>query len=109
VSVGGEDLSSTSDFEVRATLRNSGDRDGADVVGFYVTLPDPTAPRRLLGFSRVVVASGATKELVIEIKRDSLASRDPERGSWTPPAGRYEVEVARHVGDPGAIRLSLDI
>jgi beta-glucosidase len=43
---------------VRGTVRNTGARDGSDVVQVYAELPDPDAPARLVGFSRCEVAAG---------------------------------------------------
>jgi beta-glucosidase len=58
----------------RCSVTNTGERDGADVVQVVAALPEPGAPRRLVGFRRVVVAAGD------RAGRD----RDPARSSRHP-------------------------
>jgi beta-glucosidase len=87
-------------IDVTATVRNTGDRDGADVVQVYAELPDPDAPPRLVGFQRVAVAAGGETTAAIRIPLARLETRDGARHAWRPPAGQYRVTVARHAGDP---------
>ena len=94
---------------VRATLRNTGDRDGADVVQLYAELPDPHAPQRLVGFARAEVPAGGDVPVEIVVPRSVLASRDPEARGWRPAIGRHRLRVARFAGDPGAIVLDADL
>ena len=92
----------------RATARvtNTGKLAGAEVVQVYVSLP-PAAdalgtrqpPKRLVGFSRIELASGASGEAGITI--DPTASNHPlgvwnaaER-KWTIPSGQFKVWVGR--------------
>ena len=97
--------------EIVATgsVANTGDADGADVVQFYVELPEDDAPRRLVGFGRVPVAAGATSPFEVRVSIEVLARRDPERHAWQRPGGRYVFTVARYVGDPSATSTSLDL
>lgn len=87
---------------VRATLANTGDRDGADVVQVYGGRPaDPSRPaRRLVGFARVEVAAGQTRTAEIRIPLHRLQVR--EHGAWTLVPGTYVLSVARHSADLGA-------
>jgi len=87
---------------VRGTLHNTGDRPGADVVQVYAELPDPEAPARLVGFTRVEVAAGAEAAFGVEVPLRRLDRRDPRSHAWTPPRGRHRIVVARHAGDPDA-------
>lgn len=80
-------------------VRNTGDRDGADVVQVYADLPDADAPDRLLGFTRVEVAAGGEAPFRIEIPLDRMATRDPERHAWVAPSGTHRITVARHAAD----------
>ena len=73
---------------VSVTVRNTGDRDGDDVVFAY--LADPVAslaqpPQRLRGFRRVSVAASATAEVVFDLGWDDLGFWDDE--------SRYDVET----------------
>ena len=94
---------------VRATVDNTGQRDGADVVQVYAELPDPEAPPRLVGFARVEVPAGGSAEGVVEVPVDRLATRDPEQHTWRPAHGGHRFVVARHAGDPGAVVIDLDL
>ena len=69
-STGGDGASSS-----RGTVRNTGDRDGADVVQVYAELPDPDAPARLVGFARVEVDAGAAT--TVHDRRPARAPRHP--------------------------------
>jgi len=97
--------------EIVATgsVRNTGDRDGADVVQLSAQLPDADAPRRLVGFRRVEVAAGRSSRFEIRVPSGALARRDPERHDWSRPSGEYVFSVTRHIGDPSAASTSLGI
>lgn len=87
---------------VHITLANTGDTDGADVVAVYGQLPDTDAPRRLVGFARVEVASATSRHARIDVSRERFATRDPNRHVWIAPAGEHVVTVARFADDPSA-------
>ncbi len=94
---------------VRATVTNTGARDGADVVQVYAELPGTETSPRLIGFQRVEVAAGSTGEVRITIPLERLATRDPQRHTWHAPSGRHELRVARHADDPHARRHVLEL
>jgi beta-glucosidase len=96
-----------SSLAVTATVRNTGDRDGADVVFVTATLPDPDAPARLIGFQRVEVPAGGSAPIAIDVPRSRLATRDPARRRFVPPRGTHTVTVGRHVGDPQATSVTV--
>lgn len=91
---------------VRCRVTNGGARDGVEVVQVYGGLPGSAyerPSRRLLGFARVAVPAGATRSVEIPISLRTLAVR--RAGAWHLEPGRYAVAVARHAGDPSALRL----
>jgi beta-glucosidase len=94
---------------VRGAVRNTGDRDGADVVQVYADLPDPDAPARLVGFARVVPPAGAEARFEIVVPIDRLATRDSAARAWRPPSGPHRFVVARFAGDPDATSVDLDL
>ena len=99
---------------VRGAVRNTGERDGADVVQVYAELPDPDAPPRLVGFTRVEVRAHEQAGFEVTVPVGRLATRDPDRRAWRHAAGRHRFVVARFAGDPDAAiieieRPSLDI
>ena len=94
---------------VTASVRNTGPRDGADLVLVTATLPDPSAPPRLVGFRRVEVPVGTAVPVVVEVPRSRLATRNPTRRAFDPPRGPHTLTVGRHVGDPGATTLTVEL
>jgi beta-glucosidase len=93
---------------VRATLSNTGDRDGSDVVQVYGGRPaDASRPaRRLVGFARVEVAAGRSTAVEVRIPLERLRVR--EHGAWTLADGTYVLRVARHSADRDACDVVWD-
>ncbi|MBR4858077.1 MAG: glycoside hydrolase family 3 C-terminal domain-containing protein [Clostridia bacterium] len=80
---------------VRATVRNTGDACGDEVVQVYVssknTLED--RPVKLLkGFMRVTVGAGETAEISVNVPVDDIKFYDPAEGEWKTDA-KYTVSV----------------
>jgi beta-glucosidase len=96
-------------IEVRATLANTGRRDGADVVQVSAVLPDRDAPPRLVGFARVEVGAGTTASVAIRVPVDRLQTRDPDAHCWRAPSGTHRIVVGRHAGDPAAVTVPIDV
>lgn len=93
---------------LRATLSvtNTGQREGAEVVQAYLALPPSASavgarqpPRRLVGFGRIALAPGETRQVSITI--DPKASNHPlsvwneKAHLWTMPKGLYTVWMGR--------------
>jgi len=93
---------------VTGSIANTGSRDGADVVQVYATLPDPGAPRRLVGFQRAEVPAGSSTTVDVRVKVSSLATRDTVAHAWVAPSGRYALSTARFSTDPSAQRIDVD-
>ena len=94
---------------VQGTVHNTGVRDGADVVQVYAQLPDPDAPDRLVGFTRVAVTAGDHEDFQISVPVDRLATRDPHHREWNAPAGRHRIVVAQFAGDPDADTADIEL
>ncbi|MGB8858232.1 MAG: glycoside hydrolase family 3 N-terminal domain-containing protein [Ilumatobacteraceae bacterium] len=94
---------------VRGSVRNTGARDGADVVQVYADLPEAAAPARLVGFARVEVAAGSEAPFEIIVPLDRLATRDSAHMAWSRPSGQHRITIARYVGDPAATITSIDV
>jgi beta-glucosidase len=94
---------------VTGSVRNTGSRDGADVVQVYAALPDGDAPRRLVGFARVEVTAGATAPVTVRVTHRSLATRDPDVHAMVVPSGRYTLTAARFATDPAGHAMTVDI
>lgn len=87
---GGEALSAT------LTLRNTGERAGAEVVQLYAA--PPGRPHRLVGWARVELQPGESRNVTLAADPRLLASWDGERNGWRREAGDYSVYVGRSAG-----------
>ena len=80
---------------VRVTLRNSGSRDGEEVVQLYVRNPaDKEGPRKALkGFRREMIRAGEEKTLTIPLAVRDLAVYHPGTQTFAPDTGTYELMI----------------
>lgn len=84
------------DAIVTATVRNTGQRHGAEVVQLY--LADPSAPvdrpvRELKGFQRVDLAPGESRVVRFTLDRRAFSFYSTDKHAWTAQPGRFEVSV----------------
>lgn len=94
-SVGGTEVPTDGGTDVELTVRNTGDRDGVEVVQLYVHDPVAQITRpdvRLIGYARVAVAAGESRRVRFRFHADLT--------SFTGLAGRRIVE-------PGEVELRL--
>jgi len=87
-------------LSVGATVTNTGDRAGADVVQCYLGDPPTTGepPRQLRGFTRVSLDPGRSTRVHFDLPPGDLATWDSTGRTWTVTAGTYRV----YVGDGSA-------
>jgi beta-glucosidase len=81
--------------QVSVTVKNTGARDGDEVVQIYATAGNPPVPmplRQLVGFARVPLKAGETKTVAIDVPVERLRR-------WDETADDYIV-------DPGAWRFA---
>jgi beta-glucosidase len=77
------------------TVTNTGERAGADVPQLYLTEAAGDERMRLLGFERVELESGESREVTITADRRLLARFDGEAGQWRIEEGTYGVAVGK--------------
>jgi beta-glucosidase len=91
-------------YRVSVGVRNTSRRTGAQVIQSYVTLPPGASalgarqpPKRLVGFAKVVLAPGQTKNVSITIdptgSNHPLEIWDVTEKRWVIPPGRYRIWV----------------
>ena len=89
------------------TLRNTGERDGAEVVQLYVRGPEASAvfrPRReLRAWAKVRLRAGEARGVTLDFALQDLAFRDPAADRPVLENGEYTVEIGASSED---IRLS---
>ena len=86
-----------SGLTVTASVQNTGDRSGKEVVQVYVSCPQEKLPkenRRLVGFAKTRLLKPGEQETVqVMIHSKDLASFDEARSSWIVASGSYGVWV----------------
>ena len=78
---------------VSLTVRNTGKRAGTEIAQVYVSLPDAAGepPKRLVGWVRVELAPGESKQVSVPVGRDCLTIYDEASDSWKLVPGNYTV------------------
>jgi beta-glucosidase len=96
-------------LRIEASISNTGDRTGTDVLQVYVNRKHSPRPARLAGFARVEVGAARSATVRLGIGLSSVAERDVVSHSMVVHPGRYQVRVARHAADPGiALEVVID-
>jgi beta-glucosidase len=76
---------------VSFTLKNSGSRPGAEIAQVYAALPAEAGepPKRLVGWSKVKLQAGESKEVTVNIDAAYLSIFDEASDSWKMMPGVY--------------------
>jgi beta-glucosidase len=85
---------------VTFTIKNTGQRAGADVAQVYVGDPKASGepPRQLKGFSRVTLAAGQSQRVTISLPEVSFSHWSDPKMTWLVTRGKYTI----YVGDSSA-------
>jgi beta-glucosidase len=82
---------------VRLSFRvtNAGNRAGAEIAEVYVALPQSAGepPKRLVGWNKVKLNAGESKEVAIEVDPEYLSIFNVERNAWQLIPGDYTFLV----------------
>lgn len=80
---------------VSFTVKNTGERSGTEIAEVYATLPDSAGepPKRLIGWTRLELAPGESKEASVPVSRDGLTIYDEASDSWKLIPGKYVIRV----------------
>jgi beta-glucosidase len=76
---------------VTFTVKNTGSRAGAEIAEVYAGLPEGTGepPKRLVGWSKVKLEAGESKEVTVNIDSLYLSIFDEASESWKLAPGAY--------------------
>ncbi|HKW58081.1 MAG TPA: glycoside hydrolase family 3 C-terminal domain-containing protein [Candidatus Acidoferrum sp.] len=79
---------------VRFTVKNTGTRDGAEIAEVYAALPENAGepPKRLVGWSKVRLKAGESKEVGVTVSEKYLSVYD-EASGWKLVPGSYTFMV----------------
>ena len=99
------------DVTVHLTVKNTGRRDGTEIVQVYVKNPsDPDAPLKTLrAFQRVDVKAGQTKTVTLKLERSSFEFFDTETNTMRVKPGTYEVLCGSSSLDKDLKKLTITI
>jgi beta-glucosidase len=80
---------------VSFAVKNSGERAGTEIAQVYASLPDAAGepPKRLVGWTRIELAPGESKQVSVPVDRDRLTVYDEESDSWKLVPGPYVIRV----------------
>lgn len=90
-------LTAAQDGKVKATftVANTGTRAGAEIAEVYAALPAAAQepPKRLVGFTKVMLKAGEKKTVTVEIDPKFLSIFDEAKDGWTLVPGDYTIMV----------------
>lgn len=81
------------------TVTNIGDREGADVPQLYLTAAPDEKRMRLLGFERVVLKPGESKQVTLTVDPRLLARFDGNANQWRITGGVHQIALGKSAGD----------
>ncbi len=83
------------DVHVSFTVTNTGSRAGAEVAEVYAALPAGAGepPKRLVGWSKVKLAAGESKDVTVGIDSEYLSIFDVDKDAWELPGGEFRFMV----------------
>jgi beta-glucosidase len=99
---------------VSLPIKNTGDREGREIVELYTHDPAPKIDkpvRELKGFAKVDLAPGETKTVTLQLTPRDLAYFDVPGKQWKADAGDYEIQVgasSRDIRQKATVHLSAD-
>jgi beta-glucosidase len=104
------------DYEVSVTIKNTGNREGKEVVELYVAAPDSKAANKpakeLKAFAKTKnLKPGESETVTLKVKAADLASFDEAASAWVVAEGEYQFLVAASAQDvkatlPAAVKAS---
>ena len=83
-------------FMISCRVKNTGMRDGAEVVQLYVSAPEGNVYkplRELKAFQKVRLAAGEEKEVRLTVNKDELRYFDMQKRVWVLEGGEYRIEL----------------
>ena len=89
-------------FRVSATLTNTGDVPGAEVVQLYVRDPEASVARpekELKGFEKVYLQPGESRRLCFDLSREALSWFDAQQHAWVAEPGEFQALLGTSAAD----------
>ena len=80
-------------YVFRFRLKNTGSRDGEEVVQLYASFQGDDAARRLRGFDRIAVKAGETKDIELIVPAEDLKLWNTDGHAFTYPGKRARILI----------------
>jgi beta-glucosidase len=93
---------------VSVNVKNTGIRDGDEVVQVYVSYPDSKVERplkQLKGFNRVFIRSGETRTVTIQLKAEDIAYWNVQKHAFTVEPGKLKLMLGSSSSDIRAMKV----
>jgi len=89
-------LGASENVKISVRVKNTGKRDGKEVVQLYIAdvvsaLPRP--PKELKGFQKVYLKAGEEKTVTFTIGKDDLSYYNENHGKWIAERGEFEALI----------------
>lgn len=112
-----EQVSEQGEYNVKVTVKNTGNRSGKDVVQVYVAYPQQLVQsiedlpiKKFAAFKAVHLAAGESKTVTVSLGAEDFSHWVEGKGSWSVEAGKYEVVLGASADPKDEIdRQSVDI
>lgn len=91
-----ESFSEGETIQVSFTLKNTGDRAGAEAVQLYIGSIDPKVIRpikELKDFQKVFLQPGESKRITFEVDSSKLSYYETKLDDWFAPSGSYRIMI----------------
>ena len=95
-------MSADDQISFTVTVKNTGDREGQEVVQLYISDKKSSLPRpvkELKGFKKVKLAPGEEKEVTFTIDKEALSFFDDAQHAWVAEPGKFEAVIAASAAD----------
>lgn len=95
-------MSADGTLTVKVTVKNTGTREGQEVVQLYISDKKSSLPRpvkELKGFRKIKLAPGEEKEISFTINKDTLSFFDDAQHAWIAEPGKFEAIIAASSAD----------
>ena len=98
-------------MDITVNVKNTGDREGTEVVQIYVkSLDNPDAPiKSLKGFQRVDLKAGQSRKVKISLDADAFAYYDESVDEVAPRKGRYQILYGNSSADADLKAIDFEV
>lgn len=97
-----ETMSVDGELTVKVTVKNTGSREGQEVVQLYIADKKSSLPRplkELKGFKKIKLTPGESKEVSFVIDKEALSFFDDTKHAWIAEPGKFEAIIAASAAD----------